>query len=737
MRKIYWTVYFLALFNSNLLWAKPLFSEIMNDYSDSINCHNRKEVEEEFEKLFSVIKNDVLGTKPKFCESYKKHTINDQVNNNSKNEFDQFMELLEKIPSKRKNENPLIIKGGENTYKSTFFEVTRMMTIKKHWQHLSEADKEKVLFDASCSLSQINKLPLNSKKTKGSVKSINYQGMKNICNANNIESIIKYVDKDIMAETFLNLKKLFPENYSQLTKYFCDEVMEMPDALSFNYNDNSIFNTNDVLKKSEEFSDWLINSTKEINYQGEYSQKINEIGKNIKEEEEKNEASGSIGMGMVGDFNSQAMYKEIYEKNKKGEKTLYSFAQSYEIKKLPNGQYVAKLMKNMSFSSQSQEMGKKQTEYLVNKLDSKEFDSEFVTFQKKGKKYEFSFPEKVEKNILEKAKEYQKNIKIGQLKMKEYDQSIEGQKKLKIIFEAYQKPEEKDDILFPYEKSPVFINKEGKYEKESYYDINGNSYSEAIYKEMEKAIHPKKMGEYEVIVTDDSTFLVKDDQNNYMSIFLMANEGYEKSNENGEAYDSSKEKGDEKKENQQEDMPLNKVFSSASYALKQAVSSQYQKTGHLVSKIDQLSAGEINAIKSYTGSAFTQMNGCLRSDNCEDELKEKVNNLKSALQKLSSKKEAILYRGVRELPSDIQQKIDSNQKVILDKGFLSTSGDLLVAKGFAGNGKILMIKSKSCVGISSLSYYKTEDEFLCPPGLTFKAKKLAEKNQYILEEVEK
>ena len=48
-----------------------------------------------------------------------------------------------------------------------------------------------------------------------------------------------------------------------------------------------------------------------------------------------------------------------------------------------------------------------------------------------------------------------------------------------------------------------------------------------------------------------------------------------------------------------------------------------------------------------------------------------------------------------------------------------------------------MIKSKNCVGISSFSHFKSEDEFICPPGLKFKATKVVGTNQYILEEVER
>lgn len=163
---------------------------------------------------------------------------------------------------------------------------------------------------------------------------------------------------------------------------------------------------------------------------------------------------------------------------------------------------------------------------------------------------------------------------------------------------------------------------------------------------------------------------------------------------------------------------------------------------------------EIKNLTAYTGSGYENLNTCLRKENCSDEQQKKINSIISVLNKIRLNKIAngnsndfrFTFRGTREIPEVIYKAISSPsaKDVELDKGFLSTSADLNVAKNFSytgtansalDKGLIFIIKSKNCVGISKMSGLSREDEFLCPPGLKFNVKqKEGNRKVYILEE---
>jgi hypothetical protein len=176
--------------------------------------------------------------------------------------------------------------------------------------------------------------------------------------------------------------------------------------------------------------------------------------------------------------------------------------------------------------------------------------------------------------------------------------------------------------------------------------------------------------------------------------------------------------------------------------------------GYAVSKkkTSLLNRDEKRALDLYTSEDFSDYNMCLRENNCDLTQKKVVKDIDSTLNKFRSitikenNQIDILFRGMTYLPDFILKSLNAlaTTPITIDEAFLSTSGSFKIAKSFAEgvygepNGFIYIIKSKSCVGISSVSNSPFEDEFLCPPGLKFLAKSkfpLGSKTVYVLEEV--
>ncbi len=217
--------------------------------------------------------------------------------------------------------------------------------------------------------------------------------------------------------------------------------------------------------------------------------------------------------------------------------------------------------------------------------------------------------------------------------------------------------------------------------------------------------------------------------------------------------------------------PENKNNSYGYYSM--SMKGVYEVNNNLLSAIQKsfqgnLSQEELNkiltteergAIQNYTGSGYSSMNACLRNGTCIGNSKEQVTLAISAIVKLQKAKTVedsrLLFRGTRAIPDTIKlqlkEAIEKKKPVVLDKGFLSTSGHSSTAKGFAGayeikNNKlhgmvedstVYVIKSKKCVGISQLSNFdQSEDEFLCPPSSKFIPRKTKIEGVIELEEVE-
>ena len=183
--------------------------------------------------------------------------------------------------------------------------------------------------------------------------------------------------------------------------------------------------------------------------------------------------------------------------------------------------------------------------------------------------------------------------------------------------------------------------------------------------------------------------------------------------------------------------------------INEKISNLFQLQGRDKKISEILSKKEIASIKNYTSDGYDQINGCLRTSKCDSKTLDDCRNITSALVKLKSVSarsgQNVLFRGARNVPDFVIDKVEkaaiTGSSIILDKGFLSTSGNEEVAKKFAKksstNSFIYVLKSKSCVGIADISLIRGEDEFLCPAGMKFKVEKSGTDNIYILQEVEK
>lgn len=727
MKKIYWTLYLSLLLQSHLLWSKTLFTEMADEYANMTNCYDQKQVEEEFESLFRVIKKDILGDKPKFCEAYKNHSLNQQINGKS-NEFDKFMKMLSLIPPSRKKErNPLSLE--EMDHKRVFFEVAKMVAIKKHWSFVNEEERDKLYLKESCAQSQINKFPLTEQKYKSQYESKDFRPdlmVASLCEAQSLDDMLVSLDKDIVAETFLNLKQMFPQDYSKFTDYFCLEVMEKPNALSINFNSNSIKNTKDLIASSENFSQWMKDAFRTIASKEERAKNLELIqsasSKTVQQDQQK-----ALTIGF------QEKYKIIYEQKKPNEKAIDPSNPDFEIVKNSKNIYVAKKISDEATKKFKEKMEKNAKESFAKYIESiKNGEAQVpnVTFINKGKKIEFKMNKDKEDVLLASIESSLEGVNKTKAFTKKYHDSIEGQIFLEQMYKEYMNPADKDDMLYPGE-NPIFINAQGKYEKKEDPYLSAEVFKEEFDK-YAAAIKPLKIGKYEVIAGQYGSFYVKKENGEYVTTFLKETE--KSGNLSSEAYEPDEE---------EDERSIGYKDPKVVRDLREALSTNYQKSDKILQKMTKLSSDELAAIRLYTGNEYQSINSCLRKDDCAEVLGAKAKNLKNALSQLSEKDTTqVLYRGVSRLPDDLLEKLNKNEKVVVDKGFMSTSGDLKVASSFAGmykeeKGIILMLKTKSCVGISAISFFQGEDEFLCPPGMKFQAKRIKDTNQYILEEVEK
>lgn len=730
------------------------------DINYGVNCSGKEQLKSELEKLVSSISNDVLGKSPRFCRELKPSSLNDQIA--GENSFDLFMSELSKMKSEKKNIINLTNENKKEVLEEHLFQAIKLVTQKNLWQFQNETNREKLLLSSECVNASLNKLSFVTSQLKSSKHSVPLDSYKKMCQTTALEEIIPYASADIIAETFLNLKMIFPENYKDFTALFCEKISNMDESLFLNLNERAIEQTTLTLASAEKFSDWYKELSKNISQEKAFKEKEAKLQAYNKK------SSNLMGSGGFGKIDKEMHYKEhqkllekLYDQSiKEGKKAIYSgMFNSFEIKINSKGKYVLKKMN-------TEEVVKVDFEILESKgkysdpFQLKSFDDYLMNF--KNEEGQFNIVEKNDKkhltmndNFLEKALKvvnkaivWESNANVAE---KEKELTPERQEELKMLSEIYKNPKDKDDLFYPEEKNPITLDKNGIYHgyKNSQAKVMEN-YKKGLQKDflvLSKKIEPLKKNGYEFIPYGaENTFLVKKPDGQSLVVYL----------------------GKDK---------MLRAFERS--VMSEAILANYQGKNANFDSFLNLKDEQREVLKNYTGSLYAEMNSCLRENNCSDEMKKNVDLLEQTLVAINSqeakKDYKILYRGVGSLPNAIQDKLNSNdQSLMLDAGFMSTTGELSVAKSFTGNNwtgdekneegnkedkkkdnkndyedeatqdnlaksgsSLLMFKAKSCVGISVMSLYEGEDEFLCPPGMKFKVKKIGNENTYLLEEIEK
>lgn len=142
-----------------------------------------------------------------------------------------------------------------------------------------------------------------------------------------------------------------------------------------------------------------------------------------------------------------------------------------------------------------------------------------------------------------------------------------------------------------------------------------------------------------------------------------------------------------------------------------------------VFKASSLSQSIKNAIKEYTGPAYAQINGALRTGKKQGSNKQNVvNKLNEAFAQPEAKanENFTVYRGITS--SQLQHLAMGS--TITDKGFVSTSSDVNEAKKFAGTAGALMEirvkKGQPAMSVKNTSAFPSEMEVMLPANTSFK-----------------
>lgn len=142
-----------------------------------------------------------------------------------------------------------------------------------------------------------------------------------------------------------------------------------------------------------------------------------------------------------------------------------------------------------------------------------------------------------------------------------------------------------------------------------------------------------------------------------------------------------------------------------------------------VFKASSLSQSIKNAIKEYTGPAYAQINGALRTSKKLGSNKQNVvNKLNEAFAQPEAKanENFTVYRGITS--SQLQHLAMGS--TITDKGFVSASSDVNEAKKFAGTAGALMEirvkKGQPAMSVKNTSAFPSEMEVMLPANTSFK-----------------
>lgn len=122
-------------------------------------------------------------------------------------------------------------------------------------------------------------------------------------------------------------------------------------------------------------------------------------------------------------------------------------------------------------------------------------------------------------------------------------------------------------------------------------------------------------------------------------------------------------------------------------------------------------------ISSYTSTLYSHLNQTLRN-NIDDQpvCLEAADKLYKAIKKISRSKLTV-YRGTVVTK---EMKLLKADDCYFDKGFMSTSGSMEIAKKFGLKQGMMIIEAKSARDISKYSNIPREQEFILLPGTPLK-----------------
>lgn len=140
---------------------------------------------------------------------------------------------------------------------------------------------------------------------------------------------------------------------------------------------------------------------------------------------------------------------------------------------------------------------------------------------------------------------------------------------------------------------------------------------------------------------------------------------------------------------------------------------------------EKWSSTEQSALKAYTGSAYSEINGALRNGKAASPTTQaRINAIDKAFTKSVAKTDVVLMRGLA--PAAVNKYIAEGNfavgKTMIDKGYASTTSNYGTAKGFSQGGYQMVIrvkKGQAVAPLEQLSKYSGEKEFLLPRNTAF------------------
>ncbi|MFN8369788.1 MAG: ADP-ribosyltransferase [Bacteriovoracaceae bacterium] len=645
------------------------------------------------------------------------------------------------------------------------FQTLKLIILKKMWQLASDEDRYNVLLSKECSQIGLNRFPVYSFKDTKS-KTIELKNILQICltsTGKDFSSIAPFISRDVLAEALLNLKMLFPQSFPTVVTSLCESLKNTNEFILQEDGYAGINSSGNDLKSVKDFSNWLnglFNNYKNREKIEEEEEKLssklnssvgNEYQKILEERYLKSQVKGQsekpapyyTGMQIVK--NSDGLY--VIETTPDSLEKMKKFEESVNTKNLNE---MKQKMKEQYESNQT--VGQPEVP-----VQSREYPGFYIV--KKNGAYFYTIDKKTKEKVM---KAYKQKIKFNKEQSGKFYKTNEGQKILKKVYKKLQEGKTKPEkILGEYFLNYLVVkNNDGTYSLGEHIEFSDNqtklmlNKNEFFSKELnldgvkDPVPYSDHYAKNSVIVYDKSngyfmlsksdltsaenfgypgsknvgTMMYSNPRTLYGNVMASPGTGYEKFNYPG-------------MENQNPE----EFFS-------EEIKQYYQNQHGDKAKILSLTELEIKEIRSYTGASHVQLNNCLRAENCNEDQKTKIKTILSGLKKLKNKNSEtfqIFFRGANWLSEDNLRLLNNNTRnFVLDKGFLSTSGDIKVAKQFAGNhysnqGVLFILKTKSCVGISVISGFKHEDEFLCSPGMKFNVQRKDSKSQiYILEEVD-